>query len=40
MIPRSGEKWNEERAPLPSYFFLALLVSRAFATKASNRESL
>jgi hypothetical protein len=29
-----------ERAPLASYFFLALLVSRAFATKASNRGSL
>src|ERR1017187_3205220 len=29
-----------ERAPLASYFFLALFVSRAFATKASNRGSL
>lgn len=32
-----GKTWNER--PLASYFFLALLVARAVATKASNRGS-
>jgi hypothetical protein len=31
---------KKERARLASYFFLALMVSRAFATKTSNRGSL
>ena len=37
MILGCGEKGNEH--PLASYFFLPLLVARAFATKASNRGS-
>jgi hypothetical protein len=38
--PAPGAVGTMKRAPLASYFFLALIVSRAFATKASNRGSL
>ena len=40
-LPMAPTFWRKmERAPLACYFFFALFVSRAFATKASNRGSL